>query len=318
MSSPRPQPRAGTRAAGPARSRRAGRSPVLFWLGAALCAAAFACTYYVFVRTATGQFVDESAWAEAESGWRLGRGLSLRFLALLPDVSAALAALVLVWVVLARRRWSAAAAAVGVVAASAASSWLLKNLLLERPDWGVSMLAHNSLPSGHTTIAAAAALAVFLVVSPRWRPFTAAAGGLYAVLAGAATLISGWHRPADVVAAFLVAGFWTLLAGPLVLRSGEGWNVFHGYGTFWASSRWWPRLCWLLALLGTATAAELYWYISRVGPAPTPGTGLLPLFFWAGLGLITATGMLLSALLTWLFSLQAGRPAPRTKRHALP
>ncbi|NKX50963.1 hypothetical protein HER39_10395, partial [Arthrobacter deserti] len=45
----------------------------------------------------------------------------------------------------------------------------------------------------------------------------------------------------------------------------------------------------------------------QVGAAPTPGTGLMPLFFWAGMALITATGMLLSALLTWLFSLQAGR-----------
>src|SRR4051794_40543871 len=282
MSSPRPQPRVRTRAATSPRPRRAGRAPVLFWLGAALCAAAFACTYYVFVRTTTGQFVDESAWAEAGAGWPLGRGLSLEFLALLPDISAVLATLVLLWVTLARRRWRAAAAAAGVVAAAAATSWLLKNLLLERPDRGVSMLAHNSLPSGHTTIAAAAALAVFLVVTPKWRPFTAAAGGLYAVLGGSATLINGWHRPADVVAAFLVAGFWTLLAGPLVLRSGGDWNVFGGYGSSWPSSRWWPRLCWLLALLGTAAAAALYWFIARAGAAPTPGTGLLPLFFWAG------------------------------------
>jgi membrane-associated phospholipid phosphatase len=280
---------------------------VLFWLGAALCAAAFAGTYVVFVRTTTGQFVDESAWAESGAGWQLGRGLSLEFLSLIPDISAALASLVLLSVALVRRRWRAAVVAAGVVAASAGSSWLLKNMLLERPDRGISMLAHNSLPSGHTTIAAAAALAVFLVVSPRWRPFTAAAGGLYAVLAGSATLINGWHRPSDVVAGFLVAGFWTLLAGPLVLRSGEGWNVFGGYGSSWASSRWWPRLCWLLALLGTAAAAALYWFIARVGAAPTPGAGLLPLFFWAGMALITATGMLLSALLTWLFSLQAGR-----------
>ncbi|NKX50962.1 PA-phosphatase, partial [Arthrobacter deserti] len=161
---------------------------MLFWLGAVLCAAAFACTYYVFVRTATGQFVDESAWAETDAGWRLGRGLSLEFLDLLPDISAVLAALVLLWVTLARRRWHAAAVAVGVVRAPAASTWLLKNLLLERPDRGISVLVHNSLPSGHTTIAASAALAVFLVATPRWRPFAAAAGGLYAVMAGSATL----------------------------------------------------------------------------------------------------------------------------------
>ncbi|NKX53468.1 phosphatase PAP2 family protein [Arthrobacter mobilis] len=301
MRNPRPQP--GVRAGRAGGRKRAGRAPVLFWLGAVLCAAAFACTYYVFVRTATGQFVDESALAAAGSVWRPARRLFLGFLNLIPNLSAALAAVVLLWVALARRRRHAAAAAVGVVAASAASSWLLKNLLPDRPDLGIPTLAHNSLPSGHTTLAAAAALAVFLVVSPRWRPFSAAAGGLYAVLTGAATLVNGWHRPSDVVAAFLVAGFWTLLAGPLVLRAGEGWNVFGGYGSSWASSRWWPRLCWLLSLLGAAAAAGIYWFIARTDP----GAGALPLFFWAGAALITATGMLLGALLTWLFSLQSGR-----------
>jgi membrane-associated phospholipid phosphatase len=295
------------RMARPAAGRRAGRSPFLFWLGAVLCVAAFAFTYYAFVRTTLGQFADESAWAEAEAGWPLGRGVFLDFLDLLPDISVALAAVVLLVVALARRRWRAAAIAIGVVAASAASTWILKNLILDRPDRGVPTLEHNSLPSGHTTIAAAAAMAIFLVVSPRWRPFAAAAGGAYAVLAGAATLINGWHRPADVVAAFLVAGFWTLVAGPLVLRSGDGWNFFHGYGSHWSSSPVWPRLCWLLALLGLGLAAALYWFIQQIGAAPTPGDGRLPLFFWAGMGLIVGAGMLLSALLIWLFSFQSRR-----------
>ncbi|WP_264795722.1 phosphatase PAP2 family protein [Arthrobacter mangrovi] len=291
----------------PAPRRRPGHSPYLFWLGAGLCAAAFAFNYYALVRTTTGQFADESAWAEAEAGWSFGRGVFLDFLDLLPDVSAAVAAVVLVVVALVRRRWKAAGIAVGVVLASAATTWILKNLILDRPDRGVPTLEHNSLPSGHTTIAAAAALAVFLVVSPRWRPFAAAAGGAYAVLAGSATLINGWHRPSDVVAAFLVAGFWALLAGPAVLRSGDAWNDFRGYGSHWSSSPVWPRLCWLLALLGLALAAGLYWVVQQVGAAPVPGSGRLPLFFWAGMALILGCGMLMSALLTWLFSSQTRR-----------
>ena len=263
--------------------------------------------YYAFVRTTTGQFADESAWAEADSGWRLGRGVFLDFLDLLPDISVAVAAVVLLVAALVRRRWGPAVVGVGVVAASAATTWILKNLILDRPDRGVPTLEHNSLPSGHTTIATAAALAIFLVVSPRWRPFAAAAGGLYAVLAGAATLINGWHRPADVVAAFLVAGFWVLAAGPVVLRRGSDWNIWSGYGSFWAASAWWPRLCWLLAVLGIGAAAGLYLLAQQAGAAPVPGTGRLPLFFWAGMGLITGTGMLLSALLTWLFGLQSRR-----------
>ncbi|EMY32173.1 PAP2 superfamily protein, partial [Arthrobacter crystallopoietes BAB-32] len=150
------------------RRSRPGHSPFLFWLGALFCAAAFAFNYYALVRTTTGQFADESAWAEAEAGWRLGRGVFLDFLDLLPNLSVAIAAVVLVVVALVRRRWQAAGIAVGVVLASAATTWILKNLVLDRPDRGIPTLTHNSLPSGHTTIAAAAALAVFLVVSPRW------------------------------------------------------------------------------------------------------------------------------------------------------
>ncbi|MFT4470926.1 phosphatase PAP2 family protein [Arthrobacter sulfonylureivorans] len=287
--------------------RPAAHAPALFWLGALLCAGAFALNYYAFVRTTTGQFADESAWAEAEAGWRLGRGVFLDFLDLLPDVSVAVAAAVLLVVALVRRRWVPAVIGVGVVAASAATTWILKNFILDRPDRGVPTLEHNSLPSGHTTIAAAAALAIFLVVSPRWRPFAAAGGGLYAVLAGAATLINGWHRPADVVAAFLVAGFWALAAGPFVLRRGNDWNVWSGYGSFWAASVWWPRLCWLLAVLGIGVAAGLYLLAQQIGAAPVPGDGRIPFFFWAGMGLITGTGMLLSALLTWLFGFQSRR-----------
>ncbi|MFP5367305.1 MAG: phosphatase PAP2 family protein, partial [Actinomycetes bacterium] len=170
---------------------------------------------------------------------------------------------------------------------------------------GVPTLDFNSLPSGHTTLAASAAAAIFLVVSPRWRPFAAAAGGTYSVLAGAAMFINLWHRPADVVAAFLVVGAWTLIGGLLIMRTGDFWNVWEGFGETWAASRAWLAMCWIPGLIGLGLSTGLYLYVQWVGPAPVPGTAGVPLFFWSGLSLIVGVGYTLSAIACWLFGSQA-------------
>src|SRR6476660_4820664 len=74
------------------------------------------------------------------------------------------------------------------------------------PD-GRELNSRVSMPRhGHTTLTASAAAAVFLMVSPRWRPLAGFLGGSFAVATGVSTLINQWHRPADVVAAFLVVG----------------------------------------------------------------------------------------------------------------
>ena len=75
----------------------------------------------------------------------------------------------------------------------------------------------NSLPSGHTTVAASVAVALVLVLPPKARAFAAVVGAAYAAVAGVATLSAGWHRPSDAVAAFLVVGVWAALAGLLLL-----------------------------------------------------------------------------------------------------
>ncbi|MER2136387.1 MAG: phosphatase PAP2 family protein, partial [Arthrobacter sp.] len=184
--------------------RLAGHNPALFLFAALLAAAGAAVTYLGFVRTTTGQLADESAWREAElvaPGTRLP---VLQVLDSLPLVSVFIALAVILAVTLYRKRLSPAIIAVATMAGANLTTQLLKNLLLDRPDRGVITLDFNSLPSGHTTMAASAMAAVFLVSSPRWRPAVAALGGTYAVLAGSATFFNLWHRPADVVAAFFV------------------------------------------------------------------------------------------------------------------
>ncbi|MHA7277210.1 phosphatase PAP2 family protein [Arthrobacter sp. HLT1-21] len=288
----------------------AARNPALFLLGSLLCALALAWTYWAFVRTSTGQFADESAWREAGFAAPDTQEPFLQFLDSLPALSVLIAAAVILFVTLRRQRWSAAAIALGTIAGANLTTQVLKNQLFDRPDRGVPTLDFNSLPSGHTTLAASAAAAIFLVVTPRWRPLAAAAGGAYSVAAGAATFLNLWHRPADVIAAFLVVGAWTLLGGLMIMRLGNAWNVWSGFGEHWAALKLWLTLCWAAGVAGLALGVVLYLYVQLIGPAPMPGTAQIPLFFWSGLSMIVGVGFTLSAAAGCLFAHQARRREP--------
>ena len=283
--------------------RLAGHNPALFLFAALLAAAGAAVTYFGFVRTTTGQFADESAWREAElvaPGTRLP---ALRFLDSLPLVSVFIALAVIVAVTLYRRRLSPGVIALATMAAANLATQLLKNLLLDRPDRGVITLDFNSLPSGHTTMAASAMAAVFLVSSPRWRPAVAGLGGTYAVLAGSATFFNLWHRPADVVAAFFVVSACTLVGGLIMMRTNRDWNTLPA-GSRGAAGRLWTGLSVTAGLLALALSAALYAYARWGGGVA--GLDERPLYFWCGLSLIVGVGYVLAALGSWLFTQQAG------------
>lgn len=283
--------------------RQAGHNPALFLFAALLAAAGAAVTYFGFVRTTTGQLADESAWREAElvaPGTRLP---ALRFLDSLPLASVFIALAIIIAVSLYRRRFSPAVVAVATMAGANLATQLLKNLLLDRPDRGVITLAFNSLPSGHTTMAASAMAAVFLVSSPRWRPAAAALGGTYAVLAGSATFFNLWHRPADVVAAFFVVSACTLVGGLVMMRTNRDWNTLPA-GSRGAGGRLWTGLTAAAGLLALALSAALYAYARWGGGVA--GLDDRPLYFWCGLSLIVGVGYVLSALGSWLFTQQAG------------
>ena len=98
---------------------------------------------------------------------------------------------------------------------------LAKHVFLVRAETGATDLLDNSFPSGHATVAAAAAFAVFLVSPPRWRPLAAVCGGAVAVLTGVLLVIDQWHRPSDVVAAFMLVAACGCLGGIALLL----WSV---------------------------------------------------------------------------------------------
>ncbi|NTW41804.1 MAG: phosphatase PAP2 family protein, partial [Cellulomonadaceae bacterium] len=95
---------------------------------------------------------------------------------------------------------------------------VLKHVVLSRPDLALDDSLRNTLPSGHTTAAASVAAALVLVVPRRVRPAAALVGAAYTVATGISTLVGGWHRPSDVVAAVLVVLGWAGLATALGAR----------------------------------------------------------------------------------------------------
>ena len=309
----RPGSREGVRASTPGGTPpepagRQGRGTGFLFLLATLASmAALAATYYFFVRTTTGQFIDESALVEAVETHGTAGKAATKLLDSLPALSLLISAVVVLIVTVVKRRWTAAGIAIAACVGANVATQVLKAIVPDRPYRGIETLELNSLPSGHTTLAASAAAAVFLMVSPRWRPLAGFLGGTFAVATGVSTLINQWHRPADVVAAFLVVAVFMLPAGWQIIRTGPCWNVWDGYGQHWASARLWLALPLLAGLAAAAVAA-----FSLLGVATAGLAGSTTYYFWAGTALIVIAGYLATVGGVWLFGHAARRrSAPR-------
>lgn len=184
----------------------------LLFLGLSLYGA-----FVFFIYTATGQQVDEQAYAEYAHQFKSYRGPTLTALDSLPTIVGVIAVLGLIAVLIWKHRFLPSLIGVLVGAAAVTSTYLLKHYLIVKPDLGVQEALSNSAPSGHTTFAAAAGAALFLAAPRFLRPTVALCAALATCLTGASTIINGWHRPADVVTAILVTAIWTVV-GMGVLR----------------------------------------------------------------------------------------------------
>ncbi|WP_285728244.1 phosphatase PAP2 family protein [Psychromicrobium xiongbiense] len=278
-------------------------TPLPFVAAALASVASLVACYMFFVHTTTGQYIDESAWSQAAAfHQRLGTPIT-SFLDALPVGSLVVGGLTVLLISAVRRRWLAALVAVVSMVGADVTTQVIKALLPERPDRGILTLDFNSLPSGHSTLAASAATAVFLVASPRWRPLIAFLGGSFSIVAGGSTLVNQWHRPADIVAAFLVVAAWGSAAGWFMVHGKDARNAWRGYGSFWAASRFWPALCTALGVLSALGSLIVVWPLS--GHATEPTTQ----YFWAGLALVVIVGYLLSVGATVLFGATTRRGA---------
>jgi membrane-associated phospholipid phosphatase len=193
------------------------------WLGALWLANVllFILLTSAFVHTVRGQMLDTVALGGNSLGRRTVDAPLDATLGAVSAASIGVVLIIILVVALARRRLVLALMSAVVVLGTTATTYVAKSWLIHRPDLGIDpdrAGAGNSLPSGHAAAAAAFAIGLTLVVPPVARGAVSLLGATYAAVVGVATLSSGWHRPSDVVAAYLVASGWAAFAGLVLVR----------------------------------------------------------------------------------------------------
>ncbi|MGW6691876.1 phosphatase PAP2 family protein [Streptomyces sp. NPDC054961] len=105
-----------------------------------------------------------------------------------------------------------------VTGGSAVLSQILKHDVLPRPALDpYAQSLHNSLPSGHATLAMSLCAALVISVPERWRRWVAVPAVAWATSFGVLTVVAKWHRPSDVLAAHALV--LTLTAAALLVPS---------------------------------------------------------------------------------------------------
>jgi len=219
------------------------------------CAVLFIVSYLVFVLTTSGQLVDvalrETTFAvdppipplDPENRW-----IAVWILA---PPGLALAALTLPG----GNYITLAVASAGILASNITTQ-LVKHVWLERPELVPGAGETNALPSGHTTMAASAAVAVFLAAPAKHRPLVGLIAALWGGGWGTYIFIEGWHRPSDMVAAYLVVAGWGLVAGWVIMRGAPQRNTLTRPTP---SARIYEVLGWIIgAVLTAASIGCLY------------------------------------------------------------
>ncbi|MFC7375252.1 phosphatase PAP2 family protein [Brachybacterium sp. GCM10030267] len=185
--------------------------PLLSLLAAAVCVAAVTLLARTAVGTASGQRLDELALsgALAHEG-RLAQYAELAVGTVSLPVIAVLLALSLV-LVLVRGRWRLLLPLAVLVAGANLTTQVVKHFLVSREPLGLGIeITPNSFPSGHTTLAATAVIALVLA-SGGARAVLAPLGTAWTASAGIGTVVLGWHRPSDVLGALVLVAAWTFL-----------------------------------------------------------------------------------------------------------
>lgn len=197
------------------RARRAAIAVALGWV--VVSALVLWGVVEVALGTVSGQRWDHAALDTVYAG----ADTRLALLSVLGRVSIGLILAVMIGCMataLMRGRGQWAVAAVVVIAGANVTTQLLKHVLLERPDLGLGLGTLNSLPSGHTTVVASATAAALMVVPAALRAPLALLGAAATTMTGASTIVAGWHRPSDIVAALAVSLLWAAGVSAVVSR----------------------------------------------------------------------------------------------------
>ncbi len=212
-------------------SRSLGQLRLRGGLLALSCLAATLGLWGLFVFTHTGQTLDAMALEGSEIGSHYVSAHARTLLSVVSMPAAVVLVVTILVIGLLRRSHRRAVWAVVAVAGANLTTQILKYQFLWRPDFNITERWDNAntLPSGHTTMAASAAVALILLSGRRWRALSAWVGALLTIAMGYSTLVCHWHRPSDVLAGILVPVAWGSLAvasgawrAPRSLRSESG------------------------------------------------------------------------------------------------
>jgi membrane-associated phospholipid phosphatase len=276
----------------------------------AVCVAGLVAVYRLAVWTVHGRVLDGHALRGAIASRSRVTDAMERVLDVVSVASLLGAAALVAVIALLRLRRGLGLAALAVLVGANLTSQLLKRVVLERPDLGLAERTPstlNSMPSGHTTVAASVVAALVLVVPGRLRAGVAVAGACYAWLTAVATMSAGWHRPSDALAAVLVVGGWVGGAAVALLLTGDRSGPVGAWSPL--DRRTAGRLALVgAALLGVAVVAALAAELLGLQPARGPADELA--YVAGALAVGTATCLLLVAVLALTAWLTPGAAEP--------
>ncbi|MFI6099404.1 phosphatase PAP2 family protein [Lentzea sp. NPDC051213] len=262
------------------------RWPVVAAAGFAVAAL----VYVLAVLTRAGQTIENAALrgadqdnvSETDAAWQALGQITVYSLA------AAVVAVALVGVL--RKRWDLIIAAVGVIVAGQLLVQVLKRWVLPRPALVevTGDYAHNSLPSGHTTIAMTVLFAAIIVVPWKWRGVMLFFVLPWATAIGQYTLTAKWHRLSDTLAADGIALALAALASWWLARRG----VLQRYDGPRRVGRVVLVVFWSLIAAGTLALGLILWIV----PLANEGLNADPWVIFLGAGTFATAGSLLAAL----------------------
>lgn len=272
----------------------------------------FVSCYLIFVGTRAGQATDTLAMfalSELNGAFAPWDQVLLRewyLFILVPLIAAA------VIVALVRRRFALGARMLVMVVAATVTTQLLKHFLLSRPALGITYYMTNSFPSGHTTTAGAAAVALVMVAADRWREVATYLSALVLWLVALAVIVARWHRPSDVFAAICVVAVFSLLLSPLELGGERGQRALRRgrIVTFLAA---------IMVLVGIMMVSYGYFQLGAGTPYFSVGSASSDLRQLAAsrhrLALLLAGGTVLTlAGACWIFVFEVARSGMRTRK----
>ena len=272
----------------------------------------FVSCYLIFVGTRAGQATDTLAMfalSELNGAFAPWDQVLLRegyVFILVPLIAAA------VIVALVRRRFALGARMLVMVVAATVTTQVLKHFLLSRPALGITYYMTNSFPSGHTTTAGAAAVALVMVAADRWREVATYLSALVLWLVALAVIVARWHRPSDVFAAICVVAVFSLLLSPLELGGERGQRALRRgrIVTFLAA---------IMVLVGIMMVTYGYFQLGAGTPYFSVGSASSDLRQLAAsrhrLALLLAGGTVLTlAGACWIFVFEVARAGMRTRK----